>query len=184
MNVYIGTSGELKGAYIGEYIEQTYTLTWVPTGDINTYISIAKSWYKVSSVKFTYTTTVWTSENSWVRISWNNSNVDRYWIWVTTNNPSTNVIKIDWRLNSWSDNLFKTYSRNTWTNNVEFTIKRWTSTLIVSGANTVNETWTQTTTEQNIVGTIMNSSTMNCYASRDAWWTVSDITITVTYEKN
>ena len=165
-------------------VTETYTLSDVPTGDVNKYISIAKSWYKVTKVKFEYTNTIpQNPANNWVRISWNSNTTDRYWIWFTFTSSNPYIV-INWHINNQSDTVFLNTSRNNWTNNVVFTIEREQKTLVCSWANTINQTYTMTGAEKNIVATIMNSATINVYSSRDNWWTVSDITITVTYEQN
>lgn len=165
-------------------ITETYTLTWVPDWDVNKYISIAKSWHRVNKVIFKYSnTTSVTNSNNWVRISWNSNTVNRYWIWYTYTSWVWQVL-VNWNINSQSLTNFYTASKWSWTSNVIFTIERWKTTLVSTWATTINTSWTQTTAEQNIVETVMNSATINAYASRNNWWTVSDITITVIYEPN
>ena len=171
---------ELKNSYIGEYIsQQTFTLSDVPTGDVNKYISIAKNWYKVSEVKFKYTNTIlsnWYADNR-VRISWAASTTNRYWIWF-----SYGVIQVSWRINWQDDSYFFETAKNTWTTNTEFTITRDNWTIVCSWANTLNYTSTMSSSEKNVVATIMNSNTINAYCSRNNWTIVSDVTVTVTYE--
>lgn len=170
----------LKNAYIGEPRTE-YTLTDVPTWDVNKYISIAKSWHTVEKVEFSYTSTLQsTNDNDWVRISWTNNTANRYWIWFTHVN-NTPQIQVNWNINSASPTMFQTFSPQNWTHNVKFTIESWTTKLEVTWANTISQTWTQTTAEKNIVDTVLNSSTINAYASRDNGATLSDIVIKVWY---
>lgn len=169
---------ELKNAYIGMVKE--FTLSAVPDWDVNTYINIAQSWFKVTKVTMKYTCNVGSHVNTWARISWNNNTTDRYWLWFT-HTWSTNLIQITWHINNASDTIFYTTSRNTGTNYVEFIMERGTTTIKCSWANTLNYSYTQTTAEKNIVETIMNSATINCYASRQVA-TLSDVEITVGYE--
>lgn len=159
----------------------TYTLTWVPDWDVNKYISIAKSWYKVSKVIFKYSNTIlsnWRADNR-VRISGSNNTTNRYWIWF-----SYGVIQVSWRINWQDDSYFFETNKNTWTTNTEFTITRDNWTIVCSWANTLNQTSTMGSSEKNIVATIMNSNTINAYCSRDNGTVVSDVIVTVTYEPN
>ena len=170
---------DLKNAYIGEPRTE-YTLTDVPTWDVNKYISIAKSWHTVEKVEFSYTSTLQSNDNDWVRISWTNNTANRYWIWFTHAN-SIPQIQVNWNINSASPTMFQTFSIQNWTHNIKFTIESWTTKLEVTWANTISQTWTQTTAEKNIVDTVLNSSTINAYASRANGATLSDIVIKVWY---
>jgi len=172
MNVYIRA----------EYWDKKYVLSNIPDWDVNTYISIAISWYKVNKIKFEYTNTIpQDPANNFVRISWSNNTTDRYWIWFTFTSANPRLL-INWHINNQEDTNFLETTRNNWTNNVVFTIEREQKTLVCSWANTINQIYSMTDAEKNIVATIMDSATINAYASRDLGWTVSDINITVTYE--
>jgi hypothetical protein len=161
-------------------VTRTFTITEVPDWDVNKYISIAKSWYKVSKVKFQYTNTTSNQiDDNRVRISWSNNTTNRYWIWF-----SWSVIQVSWRINWQTDSYFFETAKNAWTTNTEFTITRDNWTLVCSWANTINQTYSMSSSEKNIVATIMNSNTINAYCSRNNWTIVSDVTVTVTYEPN
>ena len=187
MNVYIWTSGELKNDYIGEYVEQTYTITNVPNDNSNKYVNIAKSWYTVQSVTIWLTSTdSWnTNNNTYFRISWSNNTTNRYW-WCTIYNGTdysiTDLFRIVWRLNWATDTTFvDNVSINSSSNTVKLEIFRDSCKYTINWSTT---THTYETSEQNVVQTIMNSSTINAYVSRQNWCTISDVTITVTYTPN
>ena len=177
----------LKNAYIGEYIYQDYTLSDIPTTDSNKYINVAKSWYTIQSVTFSFTATTSSSKSWWVQISTNNSNSSRYWLTINHNAGwySTNTY-IRWRINWNSDTYYRTVSNwfNFWSNNtVVYTINR-DGTWIVNNNGTLN-TYTATWDELNIIQTIMNLSNMNVYAYDKVWAIVwNKVNVTVTYTPN
>lgn len=168
--------------------DETYTITDLPNTNTNKYISIAKSWYVVNSVVFEFTS-VWTTNSNndcYFRISSTNSSVNRYWWWVMYKQSwnTLNVFRVLWRLNNASDTMFRENTSlisGSWTNTVRLAFDRnsWSYTI-----NWTTTTWTHGTSEKNIVETIMNSSTINAYASRQWWATIDNLTITITYELN
>jgi len=186
MNVYIWTSGELKNAYIGEYIEETFTISNVPNNNSNVYVNIAKSWKTVKEVTFELTANNnWGTSSSerdcYFRISWSNNTTNRYgWAAQFYNGVNVNTFKVLGRINNNADTEFKTWPslQTNWINTLKLVIGRDWGTKIVNWA---SESWTYTTAEKNIVDTIMNSSTINAYASREWWVTISTVNITVTY---
>lgn len=180
MNVYIRTDTPWT-------VTETYTISNIPTTDTNVYVNVAKSWYTIQSVTFSFTATTSSSKSWWVQISTNNSNSSRYWLTINHNYDGiSNSNNIRWRLNWATDTFYRTVSSwfNFWsTNTVVYTINR-------DGNCTVNNNWTiisytADSTELNIIQTIMNLSNMNVYAY-DTWWAIvwNKVNVTVTYTPN
>lgn len=170
----------------GSSSTDSYTISNVPNDNTNQYISIAKSWYVVNSVVFEFTS-VWTSNtpnDCYFRISSTNSSVNRYWWWIQYRDDWTtrNRFAVIWRLNNNSDTQFRenfSLISDSWTNTVRLAFDRngWSYTI-----NWTTTTRTHGTSEKNMVETIMNSSTINAYASRQGWATIAPLNISVTYE--
>ena len=167
MGVYIGTSGELKNAYIGEVWE--YTISNIPTTDTNVYVNVARSWKTIQSVTFNFTVNFVSGQACYIHISSNNSNTQRYGMVIGDYQWSRqNKNGIRGRL-SWSDTYYREVS--TWfnfsgTTNVIFAINRnWNCSVSYNWTVT---SYTATGTELTILQTIMNLSNMNVYASQTA----------------
>lgn len=181
------TENPLQNAYIGEYVEwqQTFVITNVPNDNSNVYTSIAQSWKTIESVKFELTTS-WTSNypnDVYFRISWTNNTTNRYGGGVLYRDGAYTDINnavIRGRINGNTDGIFwPTISVNAFqTNTISLKIGRESWIYIV---NWTTQTWNYTTTEKNIVETILNSWTTNAYASRQGGASLSDVVVTVIY---
>lgn len=162
-------------------VTESYVLDNIPATDTNKYINVAKSWFTIQSVKFNFTAT-W--EWTFVHISSNNSNTNRYGIacGYTASGTIWDSCAIRWRLNWASDTWYRqvAYSRNS-TNEIELYINRDGNCYVKINWN--ETTYTAWTSELNIITTIMNLSNMNCYASQDGaliTWNKVDIVVTYT----
>lgn len=165
-------------------VTETYTISSIPTTDTNKYISVAKAGYTIQSVKFNFTAT-WNF--TYVHISSNGSNTNRYgmWCWINLSGySSSNSCAIRWRLGGVADTYFRTASYDANSSNlIEFFISRDGNCYIT--VNWVKTEYTAETAELNIITTIMNLSNMNCYASQNwALITGNKVDIEVTYEPN
>ena len=150
---------------VTNYIISSYTISSIPTSDTNKYINVARSWYTIQSVKFNFSTQWnWT----FVHISSNNSTSYRYWVacWYNTSQTYWDSCAIRWRLwgsETWYRNItpFDRQQQNT----VEFFISRNGNCYIT--VNWTKTSYTASSSELNVIQTIMNLSNMNCYASQD-----------------
>ena len=185
------TMAELKNAYIGEYVEEVYTITGssVPNDNSNVYKSIAKSWYTIQSVTIEISAdnngiTTSSYRTVFCRLSWSNNTTHRYWLWFFFYDAGNeNTLKIVWRKDNNSDVTFQTWPSLTsnWYNNAILTINRDWATRTVGW---VSYSRTYTASEKSIVETVLNTWTTNFYVSRVWGVTISNIVARVRYTKN
>lgn len=168
--IYVWSSA-IKEAYVWDVKVrprgvENYTLSNIPTSDTNKYINVSQSWKTIQSVKFSFSTQWnWT----FVHISSNNSNSSRYGVacWYNTSQTYWNSCAIRWRLNWASDTWYRQvtqYNRQQ-QNTIEFLISRDGNCYIT--VNWTKTSYTASSSELNVIQTIMNLSNMNCYASQD-----------------
>ena len=151
---------------VTNYIISSYTISSIPTSDTNKYINVAKSWYTIQSVKFNFSTKWY---GTFVHISSNNSNSSRYWVacWYNTSGYTWDSCAIRWRLNGASDSWYRNVTpyNGQQQNTIEFLISRNGNCYIT--VNWTKTSYTASSSELNIIQTIMNLSNMNCYASQN-----------------
>lgn len=174
---------ELKNAYIGEYIEEVFTMAKIEgtSSSVYSYLTIAKSWFTVKQVtietegKSNNTSYSW-NINCWIRANNNSWNGYRFAWWVGQNN----YFKIEYTDGSYHDiRTWLQWGSTSWLNTIKLVIGKdeWSITL-----NWTKTTWTNTATEKTIIQGIFNSGTI-CSRIQTVRGYIWPATITVIYEK-
>jgi len=163
-------------------ITETYTVPQATsTGSwVSNFLSIYKSWYKVTKVVIEATgasnsTSNYWNINCWIRLG-NSWNTYRFARWVWANNYS----KIEYSDGSFHDIRTNLWWSQTWTNTIKLTIWEDSWSLTINWTTTNRTT---TSTEKTIIQWMFNSSTINANIIANRWY-IWPATYTVTYKPN
>ena len=169
------TMAELKNAYIGEYIEETYTIdsfsdsSWWTTKTVNWY----KSWYKIKKIVIEWSCTL---NSSWTIYPWIQSNdaTESYTIFKFWGTSSSNM-KYSYRYGTASEinTGINATKSNMYTYKITLTADTW---VLVLNWNTYS--WQCDSTMENII----NHQNFDCRVWL-SYGTANNTIFTVTYEQ-
>ena len=183
MNVYLyqnNTEKILKNDYIGEYIEETYTIasfsdstsSWTAKS-----VSIYKSWYKITKIQIEWW---WNIASNWWTFPWIQDKVsspNNYFIFQL-NPPRESASRLTSKLNWQSQSPISfNFTATTYIYKILFTINKIEITI-----NNTTYRWDNSTNMQSIITAIFNWQSP-CWRQWAYQWTANDTTFTVTYEK-
>lgn len=174
-------------------ITETKTITSFTAANntyVRQYLSIAKSWYKISKITITWSST---NSSSWNYAQYNLGVTDKDY--GSSTNPSYSS---EFVINYWPNNTGNTssiYTSYNWTTTTTFQIPNssiifnWTNTtsieitpdtykLVING-NTYSGNYSSTNKRD--IEYIFENSTVCFYAKQNSW-TSSDVVATITYE--